>query len=100
MKKETLNKLCCPFDKADLSITIISITIDEDIKEGYLTCPDCNRIYPIVMGIPIMNPDEYREFQFELPLYERWQLHLKGKTIQSFRILSENKHLNKISGKQ
>lgn len=90
MRKATIEKLCCPFDKANLSVTIVAIDLNENIQEGYLHCDTCNRIYPIVMGIPIMNPDEYREFQYEQPLYERWNKHLKGKNVIQFRLTTGN----------
>ncbi len=86
MRKSTLEKLCCPFDKANLEATIVAIDFNDNVQEGYLYCHVCNRIFPIVMGIPIMNPDEYREFQYEQPLYERWNKHLKGKSIDQFRL--------------
>jgi len=88
MRKKTLVKLCCPFDKADLNATIVAIDFNENIQEGYLHCKVCNRIYPIVMGIPIMNPDEYREFQYEQPLYRRWNKHLQGKNVDQFRLMA------------
>ena len=87
MKASTINKLCCPFDKEDLKLTVISKDIDENIIEGFLTCASCNRIYPMVKGIPIMNPDEYREFKLEQPLLEKWAPYLKGKEIKDFRLL-------------
>jgi len=74
MKLETiLNKLCCPFDKGDLNLEIVTQDIEENILEGILSCTECKRIYPIVKGIPIMNPDEYREFDMEKPMLEKWE---------------------------
>jgi uncharacterized protein len=71
MKSSFLQKLVCPFDKQDLQIKIIKQE-HEEIIEGILTCTQCNRYYPIVHGIPIMSPDEYRELKLELPLLDRW----------------------------
>ena len=71
MKISFLEKLVCPFDKRDLSIKIIKQD-QEKIMEGILTCSTCQRYYPIIHGIPIMSPDEYREMKLELPLLERW----------------------------
>ncbi|MCX7987568.1 MAG: hypothetical protein N2662_11580 [Bacteroidales bacterium] len=88
MRKITLEKLCCPFDKALLKVTIVAIDMSDNIQEGYLHCSTCNRIYPIVMGIPIMNPDEYREIKYEKPLYERWSKQLNGKYVSDFRLSS------------
>lgn len=87
MNIETIKKLCCPFDLSDLTLTPIHTTLDGAVDEGYLVCVHCDRIYPIVRGIPIMSPDEYREFRLEKPLLERWTKHLNGKTIDNFRLI-------------
>ncbi|MBC8770491.1 hypothetical protein H4O18_21025 [Arenibacter sp. BSSL-BM3] len=86
MKIETIHKLCCPFDKADISLTEITKDVNDNILEGFFVCSSCNRLYPIVKGIPIMSPDEFREFKLERPLVEKWQKHLKGKTFENFRL--------------
>ncbi|MCM8569814.1 hypothetical protein NE848_10515 [Gramella jeungdoensis] len=86
MKPKTIEKLCCPFDKADIELTVITKDIDGNIIEGFLTCGECKRIYPIIKGIPIMNPDEYRELELEKPLLDRWEKHLKGKSVENFRL--------------
>lgn len=86
MKPNTISKLCCPFDKGGLTLTEIAKDINGDVLEGFFVCNECKRLYPIVKGIPIMSPDEYREFKLEQPLLERWQKHLKGKTIENFRL--------------
>lgn len=88
MRIETIKKLCCSFDKADLQLTVISKDVQENIIEGILFCSECKRIYPIVSGIPIMSPDEYREFKLEQPLLEQWA---KGKVSDSFRIMESKK---------
>ena len=87
MRPETIKKLCCSFDKADLELTIIKQTIEGNIEEGYFTCAECKRIYPIVKGIPIMSPDEYRESRLEQPLLEKWKAQLNGKRVENFRLL-------------
>ena len=68
MKRETIDKLCCPFDKADLQLTEVTKDLENNVLEGYFICSSCQRIYPIVKGIPIMSPDEYRDFQLEKPV--------------------------------
>ena len=75
-----LNKLCCPFDKEDLELTVIKKDNDK-INEGYLSCTFCERVYPIIKGIPIMNPDEYREFSLEKPLFDQWKIAVNSKFI-------------------
>lgn len=91
MKVETINKLCCSFDKKDLDLTVVTKSIEGDVIEGFFHCKHCSRIYPIVSGIPIMSPDEYREFKLEQPILERWEKHLEGKKIENFRVV-ETKH--------
>ncbi len=68
MKPGTIEKMCCPFDKSDLQLKTITTDIDKNILEGLLTCEKCQRVYPIVKGIPVMSPDENREFNLEQPL--------------------------------
>lgn len=72
MQLKTIEKLCCPFDKQDLKLTIVTQDMHETVLEGILHCTHCKRIYPIIQGIPIMAPDEYREMSLEQPLLERW----------------------------
>jgi len=92
MTTTTLSKLCCPFDKKDLDLQIVTQDSDHNILEGLLTCTECKRYYPIVKGIPIMNPDEYREAKFELPLMASWkQLH--GKKTDNFRLTLNNSNV-------
>jgi len=88
MKQETISKLCCPFDKADLSLQIITQDVEKNILEGMLSCKQCNRYYPIIKGIPIMSPDEYREFDLEQPVIESWNNHLQGKEFKNFRLIA------------
>ena len=90
MRKETINKLCCPFDKGDIELTSITTDVNENVLEGFFTCETCDRIYPIIKGIPIMNPDEYREFKLEQPVLERYRPHLKGKNIEKFKLVEGN----------
>lgn len=89
MKLDTIkNKLCCPFDKSDLTLRIIS-QVGDEVTEGILSCMACKRIYPIVSGIPIMNPDEFREPALENPLLEKWEKHLDGKRVEEFKLIED-----------
>lgn len=86
MRQETIDKLCCPFDKEDLTLTVVKKDVEQNVIEGFLTCSTCQRIYPFVKGIPIMSPDEYREFEMEKPLLEAYEGYLKNKEIDNFRV--------------
>lgn len=88
MRIETIKKLCCPFDKGELELTEITKDINGDILEGFFVCSECTRLYPIIKGIPIMSPDEYREFELEQPLLNKWQKHLNGNSFSNFRLVS------------
>lgn len=85
MKMDTIKKLCCPFDRSDLQLTILSKDLEDHVLEGILHCAACRRVYPIVSAIPIMNPDEYREFAIEQTLLKGW---LAEKMSTDFRLLS------------
>jgi uncharacterized protein YbaR (Trm112 family) len=78
MKTSLLEKLCCPQDKSGLELQIFKQNNDE-IIEGLFTCHECKRYYPIIYGIPIMTPDEYREKSLEEPLLKKWGLQLDEK---------------------
>jgi uncharacterized protein len=87
MKQSLIKKLCCPFDKEALELTVFSKDTEENILEGLLTCLHCKRYYPIAYGVPIMTPDEYRELPLETPLLQRWKGQLKGSHMENFRLL-------------
>jgi uncharacterized protein YbaR (Trm112 family) len=74
MKLNTIAKLCCPFDKQDLQLQTLAQDLDRNIIEGILSCTTCNRKYPIIYGVPIMAPDEYRQIALEQPVVDRWKL--------------------------
>ena len=73
MKLSLFEKLCCPFDKQQLHLEVFLQDAEKNVIEGLMTCTGCKRYYPIVYGIPIMTPDEYRESQLERPLLEKWK---------------------------
>lgn len=79
MKTSLLEKLCCPVDKHELAFQSFVKDENGDIIEGLLTCPECRRYYPIVYGIPIMTPDEYREKSLEEPILAKWGLSLESR---------------------
>lgn len=90
MNRNLLTKLCCPFDKNDLIVQVFKETEDQQILEGLLTCPHCQRYFPIIYGIPIMTPDEYREKHLELPSLKKWGLEISPDQDR-FRISTPSK---------
>lgn len=89
MKKTTIDKLCCPFDRAGLKLVIVEQTVENDVRMGSLTCAQCKRLYPIVSGIPIMNPDEYRDVEIENAYYKYLKLDTVNRKVASFRLITE-----------
>jgi len=77
MKQKTIDKLCCSFDKSDLQLQVFLKDIEHNVLEGMLTCTRCHRKYPIVYGVPVMAPDEYRQPMLEQPIIKRWELDYK-----------------------
>lgn len=73
MRAEMMEILCCPIDKHDLELKAFVKDTKGDIIEGIMTCAKCKRHYPIIHGIPIMSPDEYREPALEAPVVDKWQ---------------------------
>lgn len=88
MRKGFFKKLCCPFDKSDLDLKIFKER-EEEIVEGLMSCTQCNRYFPIIYGIPIMTPDEYRQHQLEAPILKKWGLQLDEKK-ETFRLAKSN----------
>lgn len=83
MKLTLFEKLCCPFDKQGLHLEVFLQDEDKHVIEGLMTCTACKRYYPIVYGIPIMTPDEYRERRLEYPLLKKWKPGFKPKGFLS-----------------
>ena len=86
MKIKTIDKLCCPFDKGDVKLDTIEQTLQKDIRLGSLTCSQCRQFYPIISGIPIMNPDEYRDLRIESIYYKYLKLEESNRKMENFRL--------------
>lgn len=88
MRRTLINKLACPFDKQDLDLKVYLEDTEKNIIEGILTCKHCKRYYPIVYGIPILAPDEYREPALETPVLKKWENKLEGQFADGFYLLN------------
>ena len=57
MKKDLVNILACPVDKALLELSIEK-DVDGEVMSGGLKCTRCGHVYPIEEGIPNLLPPE------------------------------------------
>lgn len=76
-------------DKYDLEMRVFVKHENGEIIEALLSCPECKRYYPVIYGIPIMTPDEYRDKAIEAPTLKKWGLQLKES--DSEKLLLEEK---------
>ncbi len=73
MKRWMLDIIACPIDKSyPLELREFKSNVDE-VVEGVLICSRCNRIYPIVEGIPLLLQEELRDKEIEQAFMERWK---------------------------
>lgn len=94
MRKNMLNKLCCPMDKSELKIEIYKEDENGDVLEGLMTCPKCRRYYPIIYSIPIMTPDEYRQKSLEAPILQRWGLETDLQRENEFLLTANHREIS------
>ena len=80
-------KLVCPQDKSELNLQVFATDKEHNIIEGLFTCNTCKRYYPVIYGLPIMTPDEYRQKELEMPVMQRWQSQLNGTVTAGFLLL-------------
>ena len=73
MRKTMIDILACPIDKTH-PLELVTINENGDIiSEGILSCPKCNRFYPIIEDIPIMLPDELRDKRQEMDFLTKFK---------------------------
>ena len=84
LKRRLLDILACPIDK-HYPLELHVFEEKEEITEGLLVCPECDRWYPISDEIPQMLPDDLREAKEDLQWLSRW------KTVVPPRVLAEGK---------
>lgn len=75
VKRDLLSWICCPQCKDDLVLAIESGD-DTTVTEGHLSCPRCERRFPIVRGVPrFVGHDGYvGSFSYEWNKWSRVQL--------------------------
>lgn len=89
MTHSLLDKLCCPIDKHDLEVNIFTENEEGEVLEALLSCPQCSRYFPVVYGIPILIPDEYRDEGLEKPMLRKWGFTLTEAEGDGLPLLSD-----------
>ena len=84
LKRRLLDILACPIDK-HYPLELHVFEEKEEITEGLLVCPQCDRWYPISDEIPQMLPDDLREAKDDLEWLHRWKAQVPH------RVLTEGK---------
>lgn len=84
MKESLALKLCCPMCKHDLEVEVFAQEeATGEILEALMTCPRCSRYFPVIYGIPVLIPDEYRDRSLEGRLLKKWGYRLEdGTTVR------------------
>ncbi len=80
MKRRLMEILACPIDK-HYPLELHVFEEKEEIAEGLLVCPECDRWYPIIDEIPQMLPDDLREAKEDLPWLEKWRARVPERTL-------------------
>jgi uncharacterized protein YbaR (Trm112 family) len=81
LKRKLMEILACPIDKF-YPLELQVFDEKEEINAGIITCPKCNRWYPIIDEIPHMLPDDLREESEDLSFLEKWKAMIPEKTVQ------------------
>ena len=87
LKRKLMDILACPIDKYH-PLDLLVFEEKDEIVEGLIVCPRCNRWYPIREEIPEMLPDELRKETDDLPFLKKW----KGKIPK--KVVSEGRPFN------
>src|SRR5260370_16531162 len=80
LKRRLMEILACPIDK-HYPLELHVFEEKEEIAEGLLVCPQCDRWYPISDEIPQMLPDDLREAKEDLEWLRRWKDQVPDKVL-------------------
>lgn len=89
MNKQIFKIISCPYDKD----TFLELTEDKidglEIYEGVLSCPSCERIFPIINKIPYLLPDDLIKTRKEVKIFFEKKVNFKKRIKYGF--INENK---------
>ena len=96
MKRWLMDILACPVKdcRSSLELDVFDAHMldgdnekNEEIDAGLITCPKCNRWYPVIDGISCLLPDDLRmkgkQHIEETKFLKRWKAHIDSKILQN-----------------
>lgn len=76
--------LACPIDKV-YPLELHVFEENDEIVSGIITCPKCNRWYPIIDEIPHMLPDDLRDEREDVAFLRKWKEKIPESTLAEGR---------------
>jgi SAM-dependent methyltransferase/uncharacterized protein YbaR (Trm112 family) len=67
-----------------LSLEILHMVDENECLEGFLKCNDCETVYPIIEGVPIVVKDFVKYAEGRRSVYGRWLLNSKTAKMKNF----------------
>ncbi|MBS7627056.1 Trm112 family protein [Candidatus Bathyarchaeota archaeon] len=81
MKRSLMEILACPIDKHH-PLELYVFEEKDEVVEGMIVCPKCNRFYPIIEEIPHMLPDNLRTKEEDLKFLKKWAGKVPRKIVE------------------
>ncbi len=81
-----------------LSLEILHMVDENECLEGFLKCNDCETVYPIIEGVPIVVKDFVKYAEGRRSVYGRWLLNSKTAKMKNF-LRESTTHLLSSSAK-
>jgi SAM-dependent methyltransferase/uncharacterized protein YbaR (Trm112 family) len=90
MRSWLLEILACPYHHIDLDLTMLGQTkLDNEISEGVLRCPQCQRWFPISEGIPELLPDHLRSQRRDSAFLEKNKFRIPSDLLGSMMTIGQ-----------
>ena len=89
MKKQFANHLLClQHDNREIRLSLVPLDVADDNEciEGFLRCPQCEAIYPIIEGVAIVVKNFSGYVQRRTSSYGKWLLKIRTDKMKGFLI--------------
>lgn len=95
MKKQFANHLLClQHEDREIRLSLVSLheASDTECIEGFLQCPHCEAVYPIIEGIPIIVKNFSAYVQRRTSTYGKWLMTTRTEKMKGF-LREASRHL-------